>query len=142
MAADLARDQLAAELSGADNDDVKALGFLAFDLAAAAGMVGIRTDLDRYWFFTVIGLGVSACLLIAALWRRTYKTGPNPREFYREAGQAADPEEVALLAMAAILAARATNEEIRRRKAQWYTASLVALIVTAVGSSLYLWLVH
>ena len=48
MAVNLARDQLLAELSRADGDDVRALGFLAFDLAGAAVIIAARASLDRF----------------------------------------------------------------------------------------------
>lgn len=141
-AAALAHEELNAELTGADSDDVKALGFLAVDIAAVALIVSVRRDLDRYWFWTVIGLGASAVLLFGALWRRTFKTGPVPDEFYETAASAGDAEQVALLALEGLAVARTHNERVRRNKGRWYKASLVALAVTAVGGGIYLPVVH
>lgn len=138
---DFARDRLSAALVGADGDDVKSLGFLAVDLAAIALIVGVRQDLDRYWYWVVVGLGVSAALLLIALWPRFYETGPDPIAFYeRDTAGALDAEEVAALAIAGLAAARLHNESVRRRKAGWYTAGLMTSIATVVaGGSFLLW---
>jgi hypothetical protein len=59
----LSRDQLGAELSGADSDDFKALGFLAVDVAAIALLVTVHKDLSRYWWTLTFGFALAAALL-------------------------------------------------------------------------------
>lgn len=143
MAVDLARDQLLAELSRADGDDVRALGFLAFDLAGAAVIIAARASLDRFWWAAAVGLGAAAALLVAALWRRPMETGPRPRDFYEQAQrESVDRQDVFLLALDLLTRARDHNRRVRAEKARWYTASLVTLIITVVGSGIYLWQVH
>jgi hypothetical protein len=138
----LARDQLSAELGRSDSDDVKALGFLAFDLAGAALAIQARTSLNRFWWAAVAGLAASALLLVVALWRRRVYPGPAPRDFYKAASGVADREEVALLAIDLVTRARDQNRQVRMGKARWYTASVITLLVTVVGSGIYLWQVH
>ena len=52
IAVDLARDQLAAELSRGDTDTLATIGILAFELAAAAVVIQARGSLDRFWWAT------------------------------------------------------------------------------------------
>jgi hypothetical protein len=140
---DLARDELSAELASADSDDVKSLGFLAVDLAAIALIVSVRHDLDRYWYWVAVGLGLSATLLLVALWPRLYTTGPDPMAFYEDdTAEARDAQHVAVLAIAGLSAARQHNESVRRHKGRWYTAGLVTSIVTVVGGGSFLVSVH
>ena len=142
MAADLARDQLTAELSRADSDDLKALALLAFDLAGAALVIQAHASLNRFWWATAAGLGASACLLVVALWRRWLEPGPEPWKFYEEARGAIEAKQVALVAVELLTQARDHDRRVRAGKARWYTASLLTLVVTVVGSGIYLWQVH
>lgn len=145
VAFQLSRDQLSAELSGADSDDFKALGFLAVDVAAIALLVTVHKDLSRYWWTLTFGFALSATLLLVSLWRRDFDTGQRPREFYSEA--LADPgilsaEDLLVFASGGLADSRQDDERTRERKAFWYTGSLACLIVVAVMSALVLWLVR
>ncbi|MBJ7594912.1 MAG: hypothetical protein JF886_08630 [Candidatus Dormibacteraeota bacterium] len=78
IALTLARDQLSEQLSGVDSDDVKTLGYLGVDVAAAIGVVAVHGSLDRFWAAYVAGFALAAVLAIITLQRRVFYSGPDP----------------------------------------------------------------
>lgn len=82
----LARDQLGAQLAAADSDDVKALGYLAVDVAGSAALFATRDTLNSRWWWPTVGLAVAALRLIFALLKERYPGGPEPLEVYFAAG--------------------------------------------------------
>jgi len=82
MALSLARDQLSEQLSGVDSDDVKTLGYLGVDVAAALGVVAVHGQLNRFWGAYVVGFAVAALLAIVAIQRHVFYSGPDPLEVY------------------------------------------------------------
>ena len=142
IAVDLALAELSTELAAADADDVKSVGLLTVELGAAALVVSVRDSLDRYWYWVIVGLAVSAALVAASLWRRFYATGPDARRFLKETDDATDPRYAAAVAVMGLALSRDNNMKIRRHKGRLYTASFVTLIVTAVGGAAFLLGVH
>ena len=131
------------EIARADADDLRSLGLLAVDLTAAALLVSVRQVVDRFWYWALVGLGVSVALLLAALWRRSYETGPDPRDFYvNHAAETVDPERVALFAMIGLSSSTYHNNMVRRHKGHLYSASLAVLILTVLGGTAFLLGVH
>ena len=141
IALELARDQLAAELSRGDTNTLAAIGMLAFELAAAAVVIQARGSLDRFWWATAVGLAVSACLLGVSLRQHPVHLGPDPMAFY-EGARGGSERKVTLIALEDLRRARALNERAWLRRARWSTASAWVLGLTAIGSALYLPLVH
>jgi len=141
IAVDLARDQLTAELSRGDTDTLATIGILAFELAAAAVVIQARGSLDRFWWATALGLGVSACLLGVSLRRHRLDLGPDPMSFY-EGAHGGGERKVTLIALEDLRQSRAFNERAWVRRARWFRASMWVLGITVIGSALYLPLVH
>ncbi len=135
IALELARDQLAAQLAAADSDDVKALGYLAVDVAGSAALFATRDTLNARWWWPTIGLAAAALLLILALLKERYPSGPEPLEVYF-----GDSETPILDATFAVTAAR---EEVRRlrsrpRRAWAYRGSLTLTGISVVGGGIVL----
>lgn len=139
LAVDLARDQLAEQLAAIDGDDVKALGFLAVEIAAMASLFASRRSLDSLWWLPSIGFGLAAALLMGALSRRRFRPGKEPLEVYFT-----DSKTPALDVVLALRAARLQIVQIRgSRWRRWpYNLSLVLLAVSVVGGGLTLLGVH
>lgn len=82
LAVDLAQNQLNAQLDAADSDDAKSLGYLAVDVAAAVGVVVLRSLLPEVWVPAAAAYALAAGLLMTALREHRYWTGPDPRVIY------------------------------------------------------------
>jgi hypothetical protein len=141
-AADLARDQLAAEMSGLDSDDIRSIGLLGIYVAGAALMISVRNDLDRFWHWSVVGLGVASTLLLIALWRRDYDMGPPPSTLFEVGSTAADDTSVAVLLFEGVDDARTWTHGVRRHKMRWQRSSFAMFAVTIASSIVYLLAVH
>lgn len=139
LAVDLARDQLAEQLAAIDGDDVKALGFLAVEIAAMASLFASRQSLDTLWWLPCIGFGLAAALLMGALSRRRFRPGKEPLEVYFT-----DSTTPALDVVLALRAARLQIVQIRgSRWRRWpYNLSLALLAVSVVGGGVTLLGVH
>jgi hypothetical protein len=133
----LARDQLSEQLSGADSDDVKALGYLAVDIAAIAALVAAHAMLNRYWWASIVGFACSAAFLMFALRRQEFPSGPNPLEVY--ASMSASPR---LDSIIALVGARLEVIRLRSTRRRFYQWSVWLLVVTSVGSVIGLLEVH
>lgn len=125
IALTLARDQL----SGVDSDDVKTLGYLGVDIAAAIGVVAVHGSLDRFWAAYVAGFALAAVLAIITLQRRVFYSGPDPLEVYFDSSPS--PR---LDVINSLLAARDEIKKRRRERRAVYLASVGTLIVTALGT--------
>ena len=135
LAVDLARDQLAQQLAAGDSDDVKALGFLAVELAAMATLFASRDSLNAIWWLPCCGFAVAAVLLLLALRRRSFHVGPEPLEVYF------NPSATPSLDL--VLELRAAREQVvqvrETRSRRWaYRASLVLLVLSLAGGGLTL----
>lgn len=139
LAVNLARDQLAEQLAAVDSDDVKALGFLAVEVAAMAALFATRTSLDGLWWLPCSGFGLAAVLLMTALGRRRFRPGKEPLGIYFS-----DTLTPALDLVLALRAARLQIVQVRGSKSRRlpYTLSLVLLVLSLVGGGLTLVGVH
>jgi hypothetical protein len=135
LAFDMATAQLAEQLSGADSDDVKALGYLAVDIGGAAVIFAGHSGLNFLWPLCLSVFGVAALLLVLALRSSIYPTGPNPLEIYYDAS-----ETPVLDAILALETARAGVQRIREgSRRRLYRLSVAATVVAIVVSALALW---
>jgi hypothetical protein len=88
LAVDLARDDLAAELSAMDSDDLKSLGYFAAAVAGAAALVAAYRPGDplhpvaNAWWVPVSLFAASALSLMISLRKRRFPAGPNPLGIY------------------------------------------------------------
>lgn len=134
---DLARDQLSEQLSGADADDVKSLGFLAADIAGVVALVSVHRELNRFWWISTLAFVVAAGLLIWALRRQDFRSGPDPLEVYFSASPTP-----ALDAINGLQTARRDIVDKRSQRRRVYQASLVVFVISMVGSTVSFLVVH
>jgi hypothetical protein len=85
---------------------------------------------------------VSAALVVAALWRRFFDTGPDSRRFLQEAATTSAVRYAAAAAVMGLVLARDNNRTLRRHKGRLYNASFLTFILTAVGGASFLLGVH
>lgn len=128
----MARAKLEREYAGYDSDDTKALGYLALDAAAVAGIVVAHTVFRHIWFWSALTYAVAAALLLIELRQRRLPTGPDPDTLYFGTQHAP-----ILDAIEAYSAAAFQVERVRRSRARRWTHMLsVGLTIGAsVGTA-------
>lgn len=137
-----AREQVNSQLAAADAQSAKSLGIVAADLAGIALVVASRTALNRFWLATIVGLVVSAVGLFAPIVARSMADGPEVVKFYEEhVGRDIATAQYDLYRELATSLA-----ENKRTLGGWRSVSfrlgVLAIVVTAVGSAVYLPVVH
>ncbi|HUY96342.1 MAG TPA: hypothetical protein VMW47_01745 [Verrucomicrobiae bacterium] len=137
-----AREQLDAQLATIDAQNLKSLGIVAANFAGIGLVIATHNALNRYWPATVVGLVVSVVFLILSAINRKVKSGPDLRQFYQK--HVADSSAAMRFAMyEALLASIGMNDQIVTGwKRNFFWVGLIALGITAIGSLVYLPVVH
>jgi hypothetical protein len=130
-----AQSRLDAQLQGLHSLDLKALGLLGADAAAAGVLAAVHDAVNRFWWLDVTGLSVAGLLLLAAVWPRSVDAGPNLRAFYETFGGGAAID-VGRQMLAELLETIETNDRVTRsRKAEMLIElSLVLIVLSVVGA--------
>jgi hypothetical protein len=135
----LARAQLDAQSSAADNIDLKAMGLLGFNGALVVADLAAKDLIHRLWWAPLPGLAVSIALCLAVSARYAFEQGPDPAAFYTSVG--GQPPAVALAQLLADLrSAYTTNLVPLERKWRLLTAALFTLFAAAVAAGVA-WLI-
>ena len=130
-----AQSRLDAQLHGFQWLDLKALGLLGADAAAAGLLLGAHDAVSRFWWLDATGLAVAALLLLAVVWPRSADLGPSLRAFYEAFGGGA-ADDVARQMLAELLETIETNDRvIRTQKSQLLIElSLILIVLSVVGA--------
>lgn len=130
-----AQNRLDAQLHGFRWLDLKALGLLGADAAAAGVLAAVHDAVNRFWWLDAAGLAVAGLLLLAAVWPRAVDFGPSLRAFYEAFGGGAAVD-VARQMLAELLETIETNDRATRaRKAEMLIElSLVLIVLSVVGA--------
>ena len=130
-----AQSRLDAQLHGSQWLDLKALGLLGADAAAAGVLAAVHDAVNRFWWLDVTGLVVAGLLLLAAVWPRSVDHGPNLRAFYEAFGGGAAAD-VARQMLAELLEAIETNDRVigTQKPEMLIELSLVLIVLCAVGA--------
>lgn len=132
------REQINAQLSNADAQSAKSLGIVAADLAGIALVVASRNALNRFWLATVVGLAISAACLFAPIVARSMADGPDILKFYED-HLGADTIAAKYEMYRAMLTSLAVNSEVLRGwRDLLFKVGVAALVVTAMGTAVYL----
>ena len=127
---DLAYRQVDAQLQSSSGYDTKAIGIIAFDTAAIAGVLAAKDAFDGLWWLIVVGLLIASVAGLVALWSRQFDVGPDPGVFYDNTKQGTEAEaNIALVTE--LLGTLRTNDRALRWKAMAFIASLILTVVTA-----------
>jgi hypothetical protein len=113
MLVERAQSRLDAQLHVRQWLDLKALGLLGADAAAAGVLIAVHDAVNRFWWFDATGLALAGLLLLVAVWPRTLDGGPSLREFYETFGSAAAVD-VGRQMLAELLEAIETNDRVIR----------------------------
>jgi hypothetical protein len=108
-----AQSRLDAQLHGRQWLDLKALGLLGADAAAAGVLIAVHDAVNRFWWVDATGLALAGLLLLAAIWPRKLDVGPSLRGFYESFGSGAAVD-VARQMLAELLEAIETNDRVTR----------------------------
>jgi hypothetical protein len=130
-----AQSRLDAQLQGLHSLDLKALGLLGADAAAAGVLAAVHDAVNRFWWLDVTGLSVAGLLLLAVVWPRSVDAGPNLRAFYETFGGGAAVD-VGRQMLAELLETIETNDRVTRaHKSELLIAlSLVLIVLSLVGA--------
>jgi hypothetical protein len=130
-----AQSRLDAQLHGFHWLDLKALGLLGADAAAAGVLIGVHQAVNRFWWLDATGLAVAGLLLLAVVWPRSLDAGPNLRAFYETFGGGAAVD-VARQMLAELLETIETNDRVTRvYKSELLIAlGLVLIVLSLVGA--------
>jgi len=115
--------------------DLKALGLLGADAAAAGVLIAVHDAVNRFWRLDAAGLALAGLLLVVAVWPRTLDGGPSLREFYETFGSAAAVD-VGRQMLAELLEAIETNDRVIRahKPEMLIELSLVLIVLSVVGA--------
>jgi hypothetical protein len=116
-----------------DSQDTRALGFLAFDAALAAGLVATYESLHSGWWAAAAGFAVSGAFLIWALWNRPVEYGPNLIDFHDEMRHFSGVD-AARAMLEELTEVADINAENLRTKANAYSIGFGLLVVSLIGS--------
>ena len=139
VALELARDQLQAQLSATDSDDLKAFGFFAADLTGA-GTMYVSHNVDyHWWFISVLIFMVAATLMMIALKRKTFHPGPEPLAVYFSSSKTP-----ILDAISSVISATEEITIVRAAKTRRfvYQLSECLLCLGVLVSALEIWVLH
>ncbi len=136
-----AQTHIAAILNNSDSHDSKALGLLAATAASVGLLVSARASMDRYWWATAVGLLAAAVCFMGTLWNREFRVGPDIAAFYG-AFWNRPALEASVQMLAELQAAVAANTKVIDRKGRFLSTGYLIIVVTTVGSAVYLPLVH
>lgn len=130
-----AQSRLDAQLQGLHSLDLKVLGLLGADAAAAGVLAAVHDAVNRFWWLDATGLAVAGSLLLVAVWPRTVDAGPNLRAFYEtfSGGAAVD---VARQMLAELLETIETNDRVTRahKPEMLIGLSVVLIVLSLVGA--------
>jgi hypothetical protein len=135
MLVERAQSRLDAQLHARQWRDLKALGLLGADAAAAGVLAAVHDAVNRFWWLDATGLAVAGLLLLAAVWPRRLDVGPNVRAFYETFGGGAAVD-VARQMLAELLETIETNDRFTRsHKADLLIElSVVLIMLSLVGA--------
>jgi hypothetical protein len=130
-----AQGRIDTQLRDAEARAAKSLGVLAVDAAAVALLIGVHTDLSRFWPVPTGALGIAGLGLLWVVWPAKLDTGPDTRAFFETFGggfELATKQQM----LADLLAAvdRNDTDSRLRRSNQVFRWSFVLLVVALFGS--------
>jgi hypothetical protein len=130
-----AQSRLDAQLHGLQWVDLKALGLLGADAAAAGMLAAVHDAVNRFWWLDATGFAVAGLLLLTVVWPRSLDAGPNLRAFYETFGGGAAVD-VGRQMLAELLQTIETNDRvIRAQKPEMLIElSLVLIVLSLVGA--------
>ena len=135
MLVERAQSCLDAQLHALQWRDLKALGLLGADAAAAGVLAAVHEAVNRFWWLDATGLAVAGLLLLAAVWPRRLDAGPSLRAFYETFGGGAAVD-VARQMLAELLETIETNDRVTRAHKPDFLIelSLVLIMLSLVGA--------
>lgn len=130
-----AQSRLDAQLHGIQWLDLKALGLLGADAAAAGVLAAVHDAVNRFWWLDATGLAVAGLLLLAVVWPRVVDAGPDLRSFYETFGGEAAVD-VGRQMLAELLETIETNDRVIRvqKPEMLIELSLVLIVLSVVGA--------
>jgi hypothetical protein len=135
MLVERAESRLDAQLQRLQSLDLKALGLLGADVAAAGVLAAVHDAVNRFWWLDASGLAVAGLLLLAAVWPRRLDAGPSLPAFYETFG-GGPALDVARQMLAELLETIETNEHvIRAHKPEMLIELGLVLIVLSLAGA-------
>jgi hypothetical protein len=130
-----AQGRIDTQLRDAETRAARSLGVLAIDAAAVALLVGVHTDLSRFWPVPTIALGIAGLGLLWVVWPAKLDSGPDTRAFFETFGGGFELTTKQQM-LADLLAAVDRNDldsrlRTRDRIFRW---SFILLVVSLIGS--------
>jgi hypothetical protein len=130
-----AQSRLDVQLQGFQWLDLKALGLLGADAAAAGVLAAVHDAVNRFWWLDATGLAVAGLLLLAVVWPRSLDLGPSLRAFYDAFG-GGPAVDVGRQMLAELIETIETNDRVihAQRPEVLIELSLVLIALSVVGA--------
>jgi hypothetical protein len=130
-----AQGRIDTQLRDAEIRAARSLGVLAIDAAAVALLVGVHTDLSRFWPVPTVALGIAGFGFLWVVWPAKLDSGPDTRAFFETFGGGLELTTKRQM-LADLLAAVDRNDldsrlRTRDRIFRW---SFILLVVSLLGS--------